>query len=435
MKILDLLKDAIKNTNRNKVRTSITVIAIFIGAFTLTITQSIGTGVSSYVTNQINSIGSPTIISVIKPVERVETSDVPEIYQPADTANPTDGLPSGSSPMGMSYKPITNADLVTIENIKNVEYVEPTVMASPNFIQYMDGEKYVVNVNMASQVTVPDLTAGKNFTTETDNYEVILPSNYVEVLGFSDTKNAIGETTTFGITDYTGTEHTVEATIVGVQNKSLFGSTVSLNPALTEELADLQKQGLPVQSEKTYISVVVNFSENLNATQIDALKADLVTAGFEGTTVADQLGSVQSVINGIIGILNAFAIIALVAAGFGIVNTLLMSVQERTREIGLMKAMGMSAGKIYAMFSLEAIFIGFLGSAIGAGAAIALGTGISSYLSETVLSDLEGLNIMLFTIPSTLTVMGIVMFIAFLAGTIPASRAAKQNPIDALRYE
>lgn len=435
MKNLDLLKDAVRNTNRNKVRTSITVIAIFIGAFTLTITQSIGTGVSSYVTNQISSVGSPTIISVTKPVEQVETSDVPEIYQPADTASPTDGLPPGASAIGISYKPITDTDLTVIEGIENVEYAEPTIMASPNFIQYKDSEQYTVNVNMASQVTVPDLTAGKNFTTKTDAYEVILPPNYVEALGFSNAKNAIGEVTTLGITDYAGTAHTVEATIVGVQNKSLFGSTVSLNSALTEELADLQKEGLPVQSDKTYISVVVHFSETLNATQIDALKADLITAGFEGQTVADQLGSIQSVINGIIGILNAFAVIALVAAGFGIVNTLLMSVQERTREIGLMKAMGMSASKIYAMFSLEAIFIGFLGSAIGAGTAIILGTGISNYLSDTVLSDLQGLNIMLFTVPSTLTVMGIVMFIAFLAGTIPASRAAKQNPIDALRYE
>ncbi len=81
--------------------------------------------------------------------------------------------------------------------------------------------------------------------------------------------------------------------------------------------------------------------------------------------------------------LNAFAVIALIAAGFGIINTLLMSVQERTREIGLMKAMGMGGGKVYTLFSLEAVFIGFLGSAIGAGVAIALGTGISNVLAGT----------------------------------------------------
>ena len=164
-------------------------------------------------------------------------------------------------------------------------------------------------------------------------------------------------------------------------------------------------------------------------------KADLEAQGFTGLTVADQIGAIQTVINGIIGVLNAFAVIALIAAGFGIVNTLLMSVQERTREIGLMKAMGMGGGKIFALFSVEAIFIGFLGSALGAGVAVGLGSVISSVLSDTVLSSLPGLHIMLFTPASVATIIGVVMLIAFLAGTLPARRAARQNPIDALRYE
>ena len=86
-------------------------------------------------------------------------------------------------------------------------------------------------------------------------------------------------------------------------------------------------------------------------------------------------GMFKTVIDGIVLVLNAFAIIALLAASFGIVNTLLMSVQERTREIGLMKAMGMGSGKVFGLFSLEAAFIGFLGSAIGVGVAMLAGTG------------------------------------------------------------
>src|SRR5690606_7619848 len=107
--------------------------------------------------------------------------------------------------------------------------------------------------------------------------------------------------------------------------------------------------------------------------QVEAIKAALSAEGLAGMTMADQLGSFQTVLDAIIGVLNAFAVIALVAAGFGIINTLLMSVQERTREIGLMKAMGMGAGKIFGLFSAEAVFIGFLGSAIGSLVAIALG--------------------------------------------------------------
>jgi putative ABC transport system permease protein len=119
----------------------------------------------------------------------------------------------------------------------------------------------------------------------------------------------------------------------------------------------------------------------------------------------------------------------------GIVNTLLMSVQERTREIGLMKAMGMSGGKIYALFSTEAVFIGFLGSAMGALVAIGVGSAISNVLSETLLSDLQGLDVLKFAPASVAGIVLVVMLIAFLAGTLPARRASKQNPIDALRYE
>ena len=101
-------------------------------------------------------------------------------------------------------------------------------------------------------------------------------------------------------------------------------------------------------------------------------------------------------IDGIVLVLNAFAVIALLAASFGIVNTLLMSVQERTREIGLMKAMGMGSGRVFGLFSLEAVFIGFLGSAIGAAVGIVVGTAVSSALSGALLSNLPGLTLIAF---------------------------------------
>jgi putative ABC transport system permease protein len=112
-----------------------------------------------------------------------------------------------------------------------------------------------------------------------------------------------------------------------------------------------------------------------------------------------------------------------------------MSVQERTREIGLMKAMGMSNARIFALFSTEAVFIGFLGSAIGAAIAIAVGAVVSRVLANGLLADLEGLRILIFTPASIAGVLALVMGIAFLAAVLPASRAARQSPIDSLRYE
>jgi len=101
----------------------------------------------------------------------------------------------------------------------------------------------------------------------------------------------------------------------------------------------------------------------------------------------------------------------------------------------LVKAMGMSGGKVFALFSTEAVFNGFLGSALGAAVAIGVGTLISTILSDTVLVDLEGLQVLQFAPASVAVIILVVMGIAFLAGTLPARRAASQNPIDALRYE
>jgi putative ABC transport system permease protein len=168
---------------------------------------------------------------------------------------------------------------------------------------------------------------------------------------------------------------------------------------------------------------------------VSGVKSELADADLAGQTVEDQLGVVQTIITGIIGVLSAFAVVALIAASFGIVNTLLMSVQERTREIGLMKAMGMSNGRVFGLFSLEAVVIGFLGAALGALAAIGVGSAISTAASSTVLADLPGLTVLLFEPATVITVIVVIMLVAFLSGVLPARRAARQDPIDSLRYE
>lgn len=179
----------------------------------------------------------------------------------------------------------------------------------------------------------------------------------------------------------------------------------------------------------------MRFDPSSSDAQVSTIKSDLKALGYDATTVEDQIGSFKTVIDAIILVLNGFAVIALIAAGFGIVNTLLMSVQERTREIGLMKAMGMGGGRVFGLFSLEAVFIGFLGSAIGAAGAILAGTALNGVLANGLLSALPGLTLIAFDPASIVVIILVVMGIAFLAGTIPALRAARQDPIESLRYE
>lgn len=433
MRLGDVLGSAVQNTFRSKLRTSLTVIAIFIGAFTLTITSAIGAGISNYIDSQLGAIGAEGVLSVTSAgdVDALAADDGPTPYDP-EKATAGGGFPGGGAP-GFGDL-LTADDIASIEAADGVLRVEPTVFVSADFVSTVGGDRFEISLNPMSAATVPDLAAGDPLTADARS-EILLPDSFLDALGFADAEDAVGAEVVLGVTDAVGEQHEVPAAVAGVQNASLLSVGAGVNAHLTEELVAAQETGRVVEAPVGYVAAVAHFDADASDDEIAAIKADLADRGFLAQTTADQIGQFQTVISGIIGVLNAFAVIALIAAGFGIVNTLLMSVQERTREIGLMKAMGMGSGKVFALFSSEAVFIGFLGSALGAAIATLAGSAISSALAGSVLSGLPGLQIMLFEPASIITVILVVMGIAFLAGTLPARRAAGQNPIDALRYE
>ena len=106
-----------------------------------------------------------------------------------------------------------------------------------------------------------------------------------------------------------------------------------------------------------------------------------------------------------------------------------------TAEIGLMKAMGLSDTKVFTLFSVEAIMIGLWGSILGVLAAMGVGSIINSLALDTFLKGMDGFHLTQFNIANVSIVIVIIMIISFLAGTLPSKKAAKQDPIDALRYE
>jgi putative ABC transport system permease protein len=428
MNFLDLIRSAVKNSLRSKTRTILTVLAIFIGAFTLTLTSGVGTGINQYIDTTVASIGADDVITVTKAAE--DTGDGPVAYDPDSSTV------SAAGPPGTTVVTLTPADLDEIRDVDGVLSVEPQLRVSPDFVRVDDGGAYEASVGSFIPGMALDLAAGAEPDSASSSLEVAIPVAYVDALGFADDADAVGATLTFGVSDVTGTESELTATIVGVAEEGLVGSTsFTANEALTEALYDAQSVGLPESSRDSYASAVARFDASATDEDITALKASLTDLGYTGTTVQDAIGSFKAVIDGIVLVLNAFAVIALLAAGFGIVNTLLMSVQERTREIGLMKAMGLGGGKIFGLFSLEAVFIGLMGSAIGVVAGMLAGTGANALLADTLLADLPGLTLVAFDPVALATIVLTVMGLAFLAGTIPALRAARQDPIESLRYE
>jgi putative ABC transport system permease protein len=436
MRTADLVTTAVSNTFRSKTRTLLTILAIFVGAFTLTLTQGLGTGINAYIDDTVSSVGAADVMTITKTSDTADpfgaTGSGPAEYDPESIAVSGAGIP------GQTVQALTPDDLDAARAVDGVLEVQASKAVSPDYIQAGGGTRYVVGVGSLVEGQTVQLVAGAAPDDASEQLQLVLPVSYVEPLGFADDAAAIGQTVTIGITDAQRTSHTVAAIVVGVAEESLAsptGAGVVPNDALTDTLYATQNVGVPADQVERYAQASVWFSPDATDEQITELKDRLADAGFTGTTVADQLGTFKTVVDGIVLVLNAFAVIALLAASFGIVNTLLMSVQERTREIGLMKAMGMSSGRVFSLFSLEAAFIGFLGSAIGALIAILAGSAISSALSGSLLADLPGLNLIAFDPVSILVVIVVVMVIAFLAGTLPAARAARADPVESLRYE
>ncbi|GAA4689334.1 putative ABC transport system permease protein [Promicromonospora umidemergens] len=427
MKPLDVVASAFRNAFRSRLRTSLTVLAIFIGAFTLSLTNGLGTGINQYIDDTVSSVGVDDVMTVTKASEDVPTDGGPAEYDPDQIA--ADGPP------GATATALTDDDIDTIAGIEGVQSVEPAKSVMVDYVQHDDGTRYQLSVAEFVPGMRVELASGEQVDLDAADPELVLPESYLEALDLGTAADAVGQTVALAVTDATGKQVTAEATIVGVAEPGVItmGGAIP-NDVLTEELHDLQTTGAPEAETTRYAQASVSFDAAAGAVEAQALQDRLDDAGFTGSTLEDQLGAVTAVIDGIVLVLNGFAVIALVAAGIGIVNTLFMAVQERTREVGLMKAMGLSSSRVFSLFSIEAVVIGLVGSALGVLGAIGVGQLVNG-VSGDLLADLPGLTLIAFDPVSVATVVLSVMAIAFLAGTLPALRAARQDPISSLRYE
>ena len=426
MKVTDIILTANANLRKSKLRTFLTASAIFMGAMTLMLRMGVGYGLKTYVNEQVGSVGAKDKMIIQAAQEAANPLGAePKEYDPNRRIDASAGY-------GISY--LKQSDLDRIAKEKGIKAVEPYYTLSPDYIT-AGQKKYIVSVNQSVDGLVLPIRTGRMVDVKTKDYEITVPGVFREILGFKSDEEALGKKVSFGFTDGLGQKFTQEATIVGVQEKTVItGNTVGGNTAFFSDIHNRIYAAIPQQKEQ-FFAAVATYDTAMSKDELQALQKRLKDQKLNAQTIDDQLGVVKDVIDGIIASLSIFGVITLLAATFGIVNTLLMAVKERTREIGLMKALGMHRSKIFLLFSLEAVLIGFWGSIAGLIAANILGRIGSNIASRTIFKDFEGLQLLSFPMLPMAGIILVIMLVAFLAATLPARRAARLDPIEALRYE
>jgi len=208
-------------------------------------------------------------------------------------------------------------------------------------------------------------------------------------------------------------------------------TATTLRAAQVNDLRDIVRGD--TSDKLTYASLSVRAK---SPSQVEALESSIKSMGFNAFSLLDASKSLRTFFSVFDLLLGIFGSLALAVATLGIINTLVMAILERRREIGVLKALGAADSDVQQLFFVEAGVMGFLGGIFGVtfgwllGRAITFGTNV--YLKRQNLNPID-----LSSVPWWLVILALVfaVLVSLGAGLYPASRAAKLNPVDALRYE
>lgn len=427
MKFWDLVRIANRNLLRNKLRTFLTVMAIFVGSFTLVMTNGLGDGLRDYVESQVKNIEGNNIVFVQKKFEN--PNEGKKVGEPVEYKEKTEDS-SGNiiDPNSFTF------ELSQMDNLKKeipeILSITPRYNLDGEYITLDGVKKYQLELGMLSEGVTQKVEAGRTIQ---GTSEIVIPLELARTFN-PEISQLINKDVTIGYkVGQAGEMRTLNLRIVGVATKGFMANFNSFVDAETaKRIYQDQQSSSPNYNRFSSFTFLL---DSPNEKKITEIKKKLDEKGFRAETIADQKKRTYDAI-GILQIgLNFFAFIALLAASFGIINTLVVAVMERTKEIGLQKALGMGRGKVFFLFSLESVLIGFWGAMLGVVVGIFVGVFANIFLVSTFLGSFEGYNLFSFRIFSILWVVILVCLIAFLAGVLPAFRASRLNPIEALRYE
>lgn len=461
MKFPDLLIMSMNNLRRRKLRTVLTVLGVIIGTAAIVVMVSLGIGLNEMTMEQIASWGSLTTIEVYSQSSgggmqmmgaamSSQNSESKPNYITDKVIDNFKRIPhvTGVSPvLNMNVVMRQGAYISTYVQLKGVSqsYLEQLELAEGRLPQpgelglvfgngvirdftnaktgkgYWDtGEMPDVDPMGKPMFVIFDMDAyyqSQGSGSSSDGTPVKPPKKYmIETTGMlAGGENGYSNYSWYVFTDIDGLK---------AQLKKVFkkGTPIPGQPT--------NKKGKPL-NELVYNSAEVFVDDMENVTQV---QEQLAAMGYQVNSQMDFLESSRQQSNMVQAVLGGIGAVSLFVAAIGIANTMMMSIYERTKEIGVMKVLGCDMGNIRNMFLIESGFIGFMGGTIG----VALSYGVSAIVNRFVnMSQSMGLSGDLSRIPPWLSMaaIGFAVFVGMAAGFMPAVRAMKLSPLAAIRNE
>lgn len=402
--LLNAFFQAIREIRRNLMRSLLTAIGIVIGIASVIAMVNIGQGASRSITQSVSSLGSNTLF-----------------IQPGQEHGPP-GMSGITIPFEMKDVEVLQKSIFTLEAVSPMAAANLKVLYREN--NYQTSVRGVDNDYF--KVQNRELAEGERFAESAlrvGRSVCILGQTVVDKL-FPDGASPVGKKirlknfscSVIGVLAAKGanTFGTDQDDLVLVPIK-MFQRRISGNRNIPMILASV-KENYPLQTAKEQIRRVLRESRNIKKGEADNFSVRSMTA------LLDTLSQITSMLTVMLG---AVAAISLVVGGIGIMNIMLVSVTERTREIGIRMAIGAMRQDILIQFLIESIVLSGLGGIVGVLLGLAITVGVA-----------EGMDITLIIDPSiTMISLLFSMLIGIVFGIIPARKAANMNPIDALRYE
>jgi len=392
MKPLEIIRIALTNLRSNGARSMLTIAGISVGIGAIVFLVSLGYGLQKMSTEKIASI------------DAINTIDV--------------------SPGKEGTKDLNQATVDEINAWEEVEKTSPFLSMGGKVSVGQNQTDTVINAVESSffKMEGTEITYGAVFT---DNAKyTVISSGLVKAIG-QNANDIVSQEINFNVIMPGDNEkiEKFELVVSGViQDDSSAFSVVPLN---------LVKDNL--SEDSNYNSLKVNVSDQ---EQIQGVKDRLGGMGFKVSSIADTIDQVNQIFRVLQIVLAMFGMVALLVAAIGMFNTMTIALLERTRDIGIMKSVGVRNKDVYSMFLVESIFIATSGGVAGVVVGYLISKGANFLINRLALS-VGGEVQTLFHTPLWFVsvVIGFSIIVGISTGFYPSRRAARLNPLDALRYE